>query len=568
MPILQRILSVHREGLRVRQMAEQDLNAIAFPTLTETQVAVLARYAGAAPKKFPAGQALFHAGDRDPKFYVIRSGEIEIVDVTGEQPKTLRVQGPGNFTGDVGHLTGSPKIVSAIARSDCEVFEISEIKLREILNQDPQLSDIILQAFIARRQLIRESPDFTGLRVIGSRYSRDTFRIRDFLAKNRVLFKWFDLEEDPAVAQFLQQIGVSEAETPVVTCAHCLLLRNPSNRELAEAIGIRRAVEHTVYDLVIVGSGPAGLAAAVYGASEGLNTIVLEHTAPGGQAGSSMRIENYLGFPTGITGSELAERAALQADKFGARISIATPVTKLSFDNAYSVLELEGGENVVAKCLLIATGAEYRRLEVEHCSRFEGAGVYYAATPNEAQMCHGADVILVGGGNSAGQAAVYLSQNARKVFLLIRGEDLCKNMSSYLAHRIMNTPNIELRRCTEVVRMNGDGYLSSIEILNKTTGESETLATAALFSFIGASPRTGWLPPEIEKDEKDFVRTGIDVDDSPRWTLKRQPFLLETSRPGVFAAGDVRSGSVKRVASAVGEGAMAVQFVHEYLKTM
>jgi thioredoxin reductase (NADPH) len=549
-------------------MAEQDLNAIGFPTLTETQMAALERYANAAPKKFPAGAALFHAGDRDPKFYVIRSGEIEIVDVTGEEPKTLRVQGPGNFTGDVGHLTGSPKIVSAIARSDCEVFEISEAKLREILNQDPQLSDVILQAFIARRQLIRESPDFTGLRVIGSRYSRDTFRIRDFLAKNRVLFKWFDLEEDPTVGQFLQQIGVSEAETPVVTCAHCLLLRNPSNRELAEAIGIRRTVEHTVYDLAIVGSGPAGLAAAVYGASEGLNTIVLENTAPGGQAGSSMRIENYLGFPLGITGSELAERAALQADKFGARISIATPVTRLSFDNAYSVLELEGGENVVAKCLLIATGAEYRRLDVEHCSQFEGAGVYYAATPNEAQMCRGADVILVGGGNSAGQAAVYLSQNARKVFLLVRGDDLCKSMSSYLTHRIINTPNIELRRCTEVVGMNGDGHLSSVEILNKTTGERETMAAAALFSFIGTSPRTGWLPPEIEKDEKDFVRTGIDVGDSPRWSLKRQPFLLETSRPGVFAAGDVRSGSVKRVASAVGEGAMAVQFVHEYLKTM
>jgi thioredoxin reductase (NADPH) len=549
-------------------MAEQDLNAIGFPTLTETQMAALERYADAAPKKFPAGAALFHAGDRDPKFYVIKSGEIEIVDVTGEEPKTLRVQGPGNFTGDVGHLTGSPKIVSAIARSDCEVFEISEAKLREILNQDPQLSDVILQAFIARRQLMRESPDFTGLRVIGSRYSRDTFRIRDFLAKNRVLFRWFDLEEDPAVTQFLQQIGVSEADTPVVTCAHCLLLRNPSNRELAEAIGIRRTVEHAVYDLAIVGSGPAGLAAAVYGASEGLNTIVLENTAPGGQAGSSMRIENYLGFPLGITGSELAERAALQADKFGARISIATPVTRLSFENAYSILELEDGENVVAKCLLIATGAEYRRLDVEHCSQFEGAGVYYAATPNEAQMCRGADVILVGGGNSAGQAAVYLSQSAHKVFLLVRGDDLCKSMSSYLAHRIMNTPNIELRRCTEVVGMNGDGHLSSVEILNKTTGERKTMAAAALFSFIGASPRTGWLPPEIERDEKDFVRTGIDVGDSPRWTLKRQPFLLETSRPGVFAAGDVRSGSVKRVASAVGEGAMAVQFVHEYLKTM
>ena len=549
-------------------MAAQDLNAMAFPMLTEEQITQLARYAGAPTKTFRAGEALFRAGDRDPKFFVIKSGELEIIDVTGDQPKTIRVQGPGDFTGDIGHLTGSPKVVSAIARSDCEVYEMSEGELRKVLNQDPQLSDLILQAFIARRQLMRESPEFTGLRVIGSRYSRDTFRIRDFLAKNRVLFTWLDLEGDPAVNQLLQQFGVTEADTPIVACAHCLVLRNPSNRELAEKIGIRRPVDHAVYDLAIVGSGPAGLAAAVYGASEGLNTIVLEHTAPGGQAGSSMRIENYLGFPTGITGSELADRAVLQADKFGARISVPTPVTKLTFDKTYSVLELEGGENVVAKCLLIATGAEYRRLEVEHCSRFEGAGVYYAATPNEAQMCRGSDVVLVGGGNSAGQAAVYLSQNARKVFLLIRGDDLCKSMSSYLAHRIINTPNIEILRCTEVIRMNGDGHLNSVEILNKITGEKKTLTTAALFSFIGANPRTDWLPSEIEKDEKHFVRTGIELGDSRQWTLKRQPFLLETSRPGVFAAGDVRSGSVKRVASAVGEGSMAVQFVHEYLKTM
>jgi thioredoxin reductase (NADPH) len=549
-------------------MAAQDLNAMAFPKLTEEQIRQLARYAGASTKTFHAGEALFHAGDRDPKFFVIKSGELEIIDVTGDQPKTIRVQGPGDFTGDVGHLTGSPKVVSAIARSDCEVYEMSEAELRKVLNQDPELSDLILQAFIARRQLMRESPEFTGLRVIGSRYSRDTFRIRDFLAKNRVLFTWLDLEGDPAVKQVLQQFGVTEADTPIVACAHCLVLRNPSNRELAEKIGIRRPLEHTVYDLAIVGSGPAGLAAAVYGASEGLNTIVLEHTAPGGQAGSSMRIENYLGFPTGITGSELADRAVLQADKFGANISVPTPVTKVSFDKTYSVLELVDGENVVAKCLLIATGAEYRRLEVEDCSRFEGAGVYYAATPNEAQMCRGSDVVLVGGGNSAGQAAVYLSQNVRKVFLLIRGDDLCKSMSSYLAHRIVNTPNIEILRCTEVLRMNGDRHLSSVEILNKTTGEKRTLATNALFSFIGATPRTDWLPSEIEKDEKHFVRTGIELGDSRHWTLKRQPFLLETSRPGVFAAGDVRSGSVKRVASAVGEGSMAVQFVHEYLKTM
>jgi thioredoxin reductase (NADPH) len=550
-------------------MAEQhNLEAIAFPKLSAEQMAKLGRFAGAPPKKFRAGEALFHCGDRDSSFFVIKSGELELIDETGDKPKTVRVVGPGEFTGDVGHLTGNPKVVSGIGKSDGEVYEISDKALREVLSQDQQLSDIILQAFIARRQLMRESGEFTGLRVIGSRYSKDTFRIRDFLAKNRVMFTWLDLEGDPAVGQLLQQFGVSEADTPIVACAHKILLRNPSNRELAETIGIRRPVEHTVYDLAIVGSGPAGLAAAVYGASEGLSTVVLEQTGPGGQAGSSMRIENYLGFPTGITGSELADRAVLQADKFGARISIPTPVQKLSFDQAYSVLGLEDGENVVAKCLLIATGAEYRRLEVEHCSRFEGAGVYYAATPNEAQMCRGSDVVLVGGGNSAGQAAVFLSQHARKVFVVIRGDDLCKSMSSYLAHRIMNTPNIEIFRCTEVVRMSGDGHLSSVEILDKLTGKKRTIETSAVFSFIGATPRTDWLPAEIEKDEKHFVRTGIELAESPHWTLKRQPFLLETSRPGVFAAGDVRSGSVKRVASAVGEGSMAVQFVHEFLKAM
>jgi thioredoxin reductase (NADPH) len=547
-------------------MAEHDLNTIAFPKLSDAQIAQLGHYAGAALKKFPVGQALFRCGDRDVNFFVIKSGELELVDETGETPKTIGVLSAGEFTGDVGHLTGNPKVVSGIARTECEVYEISDKALREILNQDPQLSDIILQAFIARRQVMRESGDFVGLRVIGSRYSRDTFRIRDFLSKNRVLFTWLDLEGDSTVSQFLQQFGVTEADTPIVACAHKILLRNPSNRALADAIGIRRPLEQMVYDLAIVGSGPAGLAAAVYGASEGLSTVVLERIGPGGQAGSSMRIENYLGFPTGITGSELAERAVLQADKFGARVSIPTPVVNLTFDKTYSVLGLDGGETVVAKCLLIATGAEYRRLEVEQCSRFEGAGVYYAATPNEAQMCRGSDVVLVGGGNSAGQAAVYLSQNARKVFLLIRGDDLCKSMSSYLAHRIMNTPNIEILRCTEVTRMEGDNHLGSIEIVDKLTGMKRMIETAAVFSFIGATPRTDWLPAEIEKDEKDFVRTGIALADSPHWTLKRQPFLLETSRPGIFAAGDVRSGSVKRVASAVGEGSMSVQFVHEYLK--
>lgn len=549
-------------------MAEHGLESVAFPKLSEEQIEQLGRYAGTPLRKFQAGEALFRTGARDFKFFVVKSGEVEIIDETGDKPKTVTVHHAGSFTGDVNHLTGNPAVVTGIARTDCEVYEIGTDVLRGVLNQDPRLSDIVLQAFIARRQLLRESSDFTGLRVIGSRYSKDTFRIRDFLAKNRVLFTWLDLEGDPAVAQLLEQFGVTEAETPIVACARMLLLRNPTNRELAEELGIRRPVEQRVYDLAIVGSGPAGLAAAVYGASEGLSTIVLESTAPGGQAGSSMRIENYLGFPTGITGNELADRAVLQADKFGARVSIPSSVISLSFDQAYSVLAVEGGETVIAKCLLIATGAEYRRLEIEGCSRFEGNGVYYAATPNEEKMCRNSDVVLVGGGNSAGQAAVYLSQSARKVYLLIRGDDLCKNMSAYLAHRIRNTPNIELRRNTTITRMSGEESLRSVEIVDNKSGEKQTLETSAVFSFIGATPRTDWLPPEIEKDEKSFVRTGITLTESPHWKLKRQPFLLETSRPGVFAAGDVRSGSVKRVASAVGEGSMSVQFVHEFLKGM
>ena len=338
----------------------------------------------------------------------------------------------------------------------------------------------------------------------------------------------------------------------------------------------------------------SGLAAAVYGASDGLSTVVLERTAPGGQAATSMRIENYLGFPTGLTGSELADRAVLQANKFGAILSVPAPVVGLKFQNAYSILTLEGGETVAAKCLLIATGADYRRLEVDGCSRFEGSGVYYAATSNEAQLCRGSDVVIVGGGNSAGQAAVFLAEQARKVYLVvrdndlaksmsrylflsesgspttivIRGSDLTRSMSRYLAGRIEQTPNIEVLYNTTVQRMSGDGHLASVEIVNNVTGETQTLEITALFSFIGAVPHTRWLPAEIERDAKEFVRTGPALSGSSRWTAARQPFLLETSRPGVFASGDVRSGSVKRVASAVGEGAMAVQFVHEYLKEM
>ena len=550
-------------------MAENNLNSIAFPTLDEAQIKEVARCTSAAPKLYRDGETLFAVGDRDFKFFIVTSGEVEIVDHSGDEPRTVTIHRKGQFTGDVSFLTGNPAVVSGVARGNIEVYEVRAEALRKALNQCPILSDIILQAFIARRQLLRESPDFTGLRVIGSRYSADTFRVRDFLAKNRALFTWVDVETDPQVDVLLKQFGVTEADTPVVACSHMLLLRNPSNRELAERIGLRQPLEQTVYDLVVVGAGLAGLAAAVYGASEGLQTVVLERTAPGGQAGSSMRIENYLGFPTGVTGSELADRAILQANRFGARLSVPTPVVSLAFDQVGPVLELEGGEKVTTKCLLIATGADYRRLEVEGYERFEGNGVYYAATPTEAPMCRGEKVLLVGGGNSAGQAAVFLAQHARQVLLLIRGDSLHKDMSSYLVLRIEQTPNIEVHYNTTIHQMNGDGHLSSVEIVNDKTGESSMVETPAVFCFIGAVPRTDWLPPKIERNPQGFIKTGPALAQSSHWTAKpRQPFLLETSRPGVFAAGDVRAGSVKRVASAVGEGSMAVQFVHEYLKEL
>jgi thioredoxin reductase (NADPH) len=549
-------------------MAEPDLFAAAFPTLTAEQIAALGHCTDASVKTYHDGDTLFAVGQRDFKFFVVKSGAVEIIDLSGDAPRRVALHGPGEFTGDVSHLTGTSSVVTAVARGDCVVYEVTTEHLRRLLNERPDLSDIILGAFIARRQILHQSDHFTGLRVIGSHYSQDTFRVRDFLARNRVLFTWLDLEDDPAVAQLLQQFGLAEADTPVVTCGRKLILRNPSNRELGEALGIRRPLEQAVFDLVIVGAGPAGLAAAVYGASEGLRTVVLERTAPGGQAEASMRIENYLGFPTGLTGRELADRAVLQANKFGARLSVPAPVAGLTFDNAYPVLHLDDDWTVTAKCLLIATGADYRRLSVEGCERYEGRGVYYAATPNEAQMCRGSEVAVVGGGNSAGQAAVFLAGHTRKVWLLIRGDNLFKHMSSYLAQRIEQTGNIELLCNTTIRHMTGDGSLSAVEVVNSETGRERMIPTPAVFSFIGAVPRTEWLPKDIETDAKGFIHTGPTPVRSPRWPLRREPYLLETSRPGVFAAGDVRSGSVKRVASAVGEGSMAVQFVHEYLKEM
>jgi thioredoxin reductase (NADPH) len=533
---------------------DEQLRAVAFPKFSPEELASLDRCPCTKHRHFRDGETLFEAGQRNFSFFVVKSGHVDIVDVSDDPPKTIAVHGPGQFSGDVAQLTGSPAIVTAVARGDTEAYELVRDALRQLVNLHPSLGDRILQAFLARRQLLRESGDFTGLRVIGSRYSQDTFRVRDFLSRNRVPYTWLDVESDPHVKDLLKSFDVTEADTPVVAWGHKLLLRNPSDRELADVLGLRRPIAKKVYDLVVVGAGPAGLAAAVYGASEGLSTIVLERSGPGGQAGRSMRIENYLGFPAGITGSDLTERAVLQADKFGACMTVPAAVVRLAFDETYSVLHMDAGEEVTAKCLLIATGAEYRRLGVDGCEPLEGRGVYYAATPTEAQMCRASDVIVVGGGNSAGQAVVYLAEHARKVFLVIRHHDLYRNMSSYLAQRIERTPNVEILRNSEIVRMVGDGHLGSVVLGDKKTGEKRTIQTPAVFSFIGAVPRTDWLPPEVERDEKGFVRTGPELPRSNYWTPKRPPLLLETSRPGVFAAGDVRSGSIKRVASADGRG--------------
>lgn len=549
-------------------MTEHSLHSVAFPVLNDAQIGQVSRCIKVAPKHYADGTRLISVGDRAIRFFIVKTGKIEILDSSGDEPRVIATHGPGQFTGDVSHLTGMPAIFTAIARGDCEVYEISQEALRQVLNQCPTLSDIILQAFIARRQLLRESPDFTGLRVIGSRYSPDTFRVRDFLTRNRVLFTWVDLETEPQVDHLLKEFGVTEADTPVVACAHMVLLRNPSNQQLADQIGIHQPLTKTVYDLLVVGAGPAGLGAAVYGASEGLCTAVLESVAPGGQAGSSMRIENYLGFPTGLTGAELTDRATLQANKFGAHLSIPTPATRMKFENGYITIEPDGAEAITTKCLLIATGAQYRKLDADGCERFEGTGVYYAATPAEGLLCRGCVVIVVGGGNSAGQAAVFLASQARQVLLVIRGDDLNKNMSSYLVRRIGQTANIELLRNTTVRRLTGNSHLQAAELFDNITKESRSIETPGVFSFIGATPRTDWLPAEIERDTKGFVRTGAALAESPHWTVTRTPFLLETSHPGVFAAGDVRSGSSKRVAAAVGEGAMSVQFVHEYLRQM
>jgi thioredoxin reductase (NADPH) len=534
---------------------------VAFPTLDDLQVATLAKFG--TRRVLRDGELLIKAGDREYKFFVVERGAVEIVEHSSGDTKRVALHERHAFGGDVSLVTGRPALISAIARGDTEIFEISPADIRRIMGERPALGDLLLRAFIARRELLVAS-DFQGLRVLGAP-SRDTFRIRDFLAKNQVPFTWIDTTHDPQVGALLKGFGLTEADTPLVVFGSEPLLKNPSTRALADLIGVRRPLSQRVYDLVIVGGGPAGLAAAVYGSSEGLATAVIDATAPGGQAGTSSKIENYLGFPTGISGGELANRAILQAQKFGTQFSSPSRVARVEFENEHAVVWLDDGERVSTRCLLIATGAEYRKLDVPQREQFEGLGVYYAATPTELQLCRGSEVVVVGGGNSAGQAVMYLSEQTPRVYLLLRGGGLRKHMSSYLADRIESADNIEVLSEAEICRMLGDQRLEAVEIKNCRTGETHTVQTSAVFTFIGAIPCTEWLPAQIETDAKGFVKTGRLVSSSPHWTADREPFYLETSRPGIFAAGDVRLGSTKRVASAVGEGAMAVQFIHEYL---
>jgi thioredoxin reductase (NADPH) len=535
---------------------------IAFPRLDDEHIAALRRFGTSA--RFAPGDTLFAAGEIDTSCFVIEGGEVAIVERSKGREHIVAVLGPREFTGDVDMLTGRPAMVSALARAACETLRIPAAELLQVVGELPRVGDLLLTAFLMRRQLL-EQAGFAAARVIGSRFCRDTYRVREFLARNKVPFAWIDVDNDPNVHTLLARFGVGVGETPLVIVGQGRMLRSPSNAELGAALGIRKPIERTVYDLAIVGAGPAGLAAAVYGASEGLKTLVLDKTAPGGQAGGSPLIENYMGFPAGLSGAELANRALVQAHKFGARFSLPSEVKALRCERGFHVLEVDGEGEVAAKCVLVSAGASYRRLDATDCARFEGLGLYFAATAVEAELCRRAQVLIVGSGNSAGQAAIFLAERASRVLLALRGDDLRKNMSDYLARRIEHTPNVVVRYHTEVARMQGEKWLSAVELRDRRTGEIERIGCPAAFVFIGAVPHTDWLPQAIGLDADGFVKSGPQPGDGSAWPLARQPYLLETSCPGVFAAGDVRVGSVKRVASAVGEGAMAVKLAHEYL---
>jgi thioredoxin reductase (NADPH) len=528
----------------------------AFPRLGESQIEALA--ARGSRSSTVAGERLYSQGDSPYDFFVILEGLVSAhPDPEGEEP-VVAVHGPRRFLGELSLLTGQPAFYTTVVREPGEVLEVAPEALRALVAEDAAIGDLVLRAFLLRRELL--SGLGAGLRIVGSRHLPDTRRLRDFAARNRLPYRWVDPDRDQGAEALLERLGIPSEATPVVVWGR-RVWRNPGNAELAAAIGLRDTPRGRIHDLVVVGTGPAGLAAAVYGASEGLLTVALDGVAVGGQAATSSRIENYLGFPSGISGGELAERATIQARKFGARLAVGAAAVGLERRGGTHAITLEDGTTLETRALLIATGARYRRLPVERLERFEGAGVHYEATFMEEQLCVGASVAVVGGGNSAGQAVVFLAQRAAKVYLMLRHEELTRDMSRYLADRIERLPRVEVMRRTEVRELLGNGFLDGVVVENLDSGERDRLDVRPLFVFIGAEPCTGWLDGVVPLDDHGYALTGPDA--AP-WIADGEaaPGLLETGVPGILAAGDVRSGSIKRVASAVGEGAMAVRLAY------
>lgn len=533
----------------------------AFPTLDEAALRTLRSYGS--ERTVSRNEVLFAPGDKHQSFFVVLDGEVTIYDgsLDGDH-RVVTVHTPGRFIGDTTVLMHQAATLTAMVTTAGRLLEVSIERLRDVMGSEPALSEVIMRAFLLRHTMMAQVG--VGVRIIGSRYDAASRALLHFLSQNRVAVAWTDVETDESAESLLCRLNVAVDDIPIVVSGRGLLKR-PSLDEVAKALGIGSCVipseSDEICDLVVVGGGPAGLAAAVYGASEGLSTVVIDGTALGGQAGTSSRIENYLGFPAGLSGEELATRAALQAEKFEAKIIVPREVTALSHDGLAHVVALSDGSRLRSHAVIIATGANYRRLPVERLEEFEGAGVYYAATPMEVQLCENQPVAIVGGGNSAGQAAVYLASRCRRVSMLIRRDSLDTTMSRYLIDQIERESNINVVVNSEVMELLGDRALTGVRIRDKVTGATDCLDVSGLFTFIGADPCTAWLDGQLAS-EGGFLLTGADVP-ADHLELAGAALPLETSRPGVFCVGDARYGSVKRVASAVGEGSMAVRLVHE-----
>ncbi len=542
------------------------LQAGRSPVLDAAQIAVLRAYGS--ESDVAAGEVLFAEGDETYDLIVLLAGQAEIIEHRGRPGESvLAIYGPSQFLGEIGLLTGQRVYLTAVAATPGRILRVGPDQLRVVMAQELDLSELILRAFLLRHSILTHIG--SGLTLIGSRFHPDTRRLLEVLARNRLPSKWLDLESSPDAETMLRELDVPVEDLPIVIVPGGPLLRNPDSRQLLAALGLSGAGEHDVFDLcdlLVVGGGPAGLAAAVYGASEGMSTTLAEDTSLGGQAGMSSRIENYLGFPAGLSGEELAARAALQAQKFGVCIMLASKAVSLSSDKGVHHVTFESGEVISAKSVIIATGARYNRLPLDRLARFEGVGVYYAATQMEAMACGEGPVVIVGGGNSAGQAALFLGATCTRVYIAIRGPSLESSMSRYLIDQIDRMPHIVVLPQTQVTALIGEDRLESVELVDSTVSEPSTLAASGLFVFIGAQPATQWLDGQLARDSHGFLLTGTEVPESELDGDRRAPLFLETSRPGIFCVGDVRSGSVKRCATAIGEGSMAVRLVYERLQ--